>query len=193
MLLINCSTQVVEISTPETKITIENKQLEQSFPQKLYELFAQKKYSQVYLVNGPSSFTMLRIVCLALNSLQYIYNNELEFFSISKLDLYHKLSEKSILLQYGVVGIGQKKNVWLFDTKNSSHRQITMEEISSVEYHFNDIWPQYSWFLQVGLKDLYTLSVTCGMQVSEVALHDIFSSVAQRTLYPDYILPFNVN
>lgn len=52
---------------------------------------------------------------LALNLLKTLTGAQISFFSLSKLELYHVAYQKGFLPRYGVIYIGQKMNVWLWD------------------------------------------------------------------------------
>lgn len=69
----------------------------------------------IYVLNGPWSFTNLRVWSLILNTLLLLDEKILGLNSINKLDLYSIAVNKWYLPRYWYLFIGQRKNVWYYD------------------------------------------------------------------------------
>jgi len=61
----------------------------------------------------------LRVGTLALNLLKTLKENQLSFFTLSKLELYYKFYQKGWIGRYIAVYIGQRLNVWLWDLQEN--------------------------------------------------------------------------
>lgn len=83
------------------------------------------KSSKVFIINGPGSFTNLRISTLAFNMYNFLEKNALDFYSIDKLTLYKNLYKKKMIPQIGYIYIGQKKNRWRVNLHTMERTQIT--------------------------------------------------------------------
>lgn len=61
----------------------------------------------------------MRVGTLALNLLKTLKENQFSFFTLSKLELYHKFYQKGWIGRYIAVYIGQRLNVWLWDLQEN--------------------------------------------------------------------------
>ena len=65
-----------------------------------------------------------------MNIVNSLMNNQIDFYDISKVDLYVKAYERWILPKCGLVYIGQKRNIWLWDfEKNEKIGQFSFDEV----------------------------------------------------------------
>ena len=56
---------------------------------------------------------------MALNLLKTLKENQLSFFTLSKLELYQKFYQRRWISRYIAVYIGQRLNVWLWDLQEN--------------------------------------------------------------------------
>lgn len=56
---------------------------------------------------------------MALNLLKTLKEDQLSFFTFSKLELYHKFYQRGWIGRYIAVYIGQRLNVWLWDLQEN--------------------------------------------------------------------------
>lgn len=121
MLFLNISSDKIHAVVNGKETTIEHGDLEKTIAGFLYQ---QKEITQVFLINGPGSFTNLRIATLALNMYNFLHNGVAEFYSIDKLSLYKKLYQLNIVPRFGYIYIGQKKNRRKIDFESMQHEVV---------------------------------------------------------------------
>ena len=100
----------------------------------LVNLYRERWFENVVVLNWPGGFTNLRVGTLCLNLLNTLLENRLSFYDISKINLYKKAHEKWFLPKYWVIYIGQKRNVWLRDfEKNEKIWQYSFNDLEDLE------------------------------------------------------------
>ena len=100
----------------------------------LVNLYRERWFENVVVLNWPGGFTNLRVGTLCLNLLNTLLENKLSFYDISKIDLYKKAHEKWFLPKYWVIYIGQKRNVWLRNfEKNEKIWQYSFNELKDLD------------------------------------------------------------
>lgn len=112
----------------------------------------QKAYSftQAYILNWPGGFTNLRVGTLCLNLLNTLLDRQLDFFSVSKPELYQFAYDAGELPRFGVIYIGQKRNIRLRDFQ---------ERKKIWQMNFDELAPRISWNLHAPSSELF-LDVT---------------------------------
>ncbi len=131
MLYTNISADKIQFIVDGKETIIENGELEKTISHFLNSQITghSPQLQKVCIINGPGSFTNIRIVTLALNMYNFLHNNELDFYSIDKITLYKKLYQKNIVPRVCYMFIGQRKNWWRVDLEDGSHEQIRIEEV----------------------------------------------------------------
>ncbi len=111
----------------------------------LVNLHRERWFDNVVVLNWPGWFTNLRVGTLCLNILNTLLENQLNFYDISKIDLYKKAYEKWFLPKYWVIYIWQRRNIRLRDLeKNEKIWQYSfielkdLDEVKNVENVFID-------------------------------------------------------
>ena len=109
-------------------------ELEKNLPDFLYQhlpaLAGLDQGSRVAVINGPGSFTNLRIATLALNTFNMLHDFSLDFVSIGKIEhfMLEKREKKKDIRRYCVMYIGQKKNFWVVDLERFAQGSGTREK-----------------------------------------------------------------
>jgi hypothetical protein len=112
-----------------TTAHIARNDVDQELPATL-EASYQRGIRDYRIINGPGSFTNLRVGCLLLNLLQSTTDEELVFHTIAKTDLYHFLYTEKILPRYVVMFIGQRKNCRWYDTSEQSYELLPIAALA---------------------------------------------------------------
>jgi len=100
----------------------------------LIKLYREKWFDNVVVLNWPWGFTNLRVGTLCLNILNTLLENKLNFYDISKINLYKKAHEKWFIPKYWVIYIWQKRNIWLWDfEKNEKMWQYSFNELEDLQ------------------------------------------------------------
>lgn len=125
MLFGNISADKIQFVVDGKETLIENGDLEKSIAAFLYE---QKEITKVFVINGPGSFTNLRITTLALNMYNFLHEGKADYYTIDKLTLYQKLYHKKFLPRYSYIYIGQRKNRRKIDLETMEHETVQIAE-----------------------------------------------------------------
>ena len=143
-LFLNISSDNVVVSDWEVKDFLHRNDVEKILWPKLVQLIPKWNYENVLVLNWPWGFTNLRVWTLCLNILNTLYENQLNFFDISKIDLYKKLYDKWFLPKNWVIYIWQKRNIWLRDFEiNEKVWQYSfdkLDEIATVPIFFDEVY-----------------------------------------------------
>lgn len=200
MLFINISSDKIYVYYENNVEIIESRNLEQIFPKFLKNLYNKKFIDKIYVLNGPWSFTSLRISTLCLNVLNFLYNDKISFYSISKIDFYKKIFLKWYLPKNWIIFIGQKKNLWKYDFSKDEYELVSWEfktnEMSSdfpgidnSEY-FLDIF-SFDWNIENQLSFLSHNKII--FKWKEIMIDwDEFNLASVKSLQPNYIIWPNV-
>lgn len=127
-MLLNISSDRIIFKSAHEHIILPYWELEKEISTLLYQHIPTTT-EKLIVINGPWSFTNLRIATLALNTYNMLHNFPINFVSISKIERYQLLYSNSvtewqhnkIIARYCIMYIGQKKNFWIVDlahTKN---------------------------------------------------------------------------
>ena len=115
-------------------IIIPRDHVEELLWKELINFYREKWFDNVIVLNWPGWFTNLRVGTLCLNILNTLLENQLNFYDISKTDLYKKAYEKWFLPKYWVIYIWQKRNIRLRDFEgNEKIWQYSFNELKDLE------------------------------------------------------------
>ena len=134
-IFINISSDSVLTDTWDNyRISIPRDHVERLLWGELVNLYRERWFENVVVLNWPGGFTNLRVGTLCLNILNTLLKNQLNFFDISKIDLYKKAYEKCFLPKYWVIYIWQKRNIRLRDfEKDEKIWQYSFNELKDLE------------------------------------------------------------
>jgi len=134
-IFMNISSDNVIISDGgEINISLSRNSLENILWRELVKLHKEIWFQNVIVLNWPWWFTNLRVGTLCLDVLNTLLKNQINIFSISKIDLYQMAYKFWILPKYWVIYIWQKRNVRLRDfEKNEKIWQYSFDELKEDE------------------------------------------------------------
>lgn len=112
MIFLNISADQISIQGKDIDVLVPYDDLERALPQVLSDVYKKSPFDKARVLNWPGGFTLLRIGCLVLNTLQMTLGNNLQFYSCTKVELFKHLIKKWFLPAEWLIFIGQKKNVW---------------------------------------------------------------------------------
>jgi len=146
MLFINISSDKVHIADAQQEQFLDRNTLESTLGKALVERYKQSPFGEILLLNGPGGFTNLRVGTLTLNLLNKLLASEekssvpppLQIYSITKFDLYAQLFTAWFLPQHGLVYIGQRDNIRLYDAQEKTYEQIKRDAIPKQDSLFFD-------------------------------------------------------
>lgn len=128
-MLINSSSNILFIHLDQRTITIPRGWLEVELPNILYEL--RKEWLliwPIFSINGPGSFTNLRISCLCLNMLQDLTGSPFMLYTLDKISLYTYIYKKKIIWSLGLIYIGQQKNGRKLDSETHTLSKVSLHD-----------------------------------------------------------------
>jgi tRNA A37 threonylcarbamoyladenosine modification protein TsaB len=159
----------------------------------LVQQFQQQPFATIYVLNGPGSFTNLRLGCLVINTLQNLTSENITILSINKPEFRNTCYQHHAIPHRGVLYIGQKKNAWLFDTVTQSHEKKTLEELAQFPDMFREdanLWQtEHKATMHVTTTDCH---LTFDNQTTTIALTD-FPWTQVQTLTPHYLIQPNIS
>ena len=134
-IFMNISVDSVLIDTGDNyRISIPRDHVEELLWKELIQLYREKWFDNVVVLNGPWGFTNLRVGTLCLNILNTLLENQINFYDISKIDLYKRAYEKWFLPKCWVIYIWQKRNIRLRDfEKNEKIWQYSFNELKELD------------------------------------------------------------
>lgn len=137
MLFVNISSDYVHVLDDQNEEFLERNGIENRFWSILLEFTQNHPVETLVLLNGPGGFTNLRVGTLTINLLNTLLEHDTGTFipiaSITKIELYTYAYKQWRLPRYGILYIGQKHNVWLYDFEQQTYEQIQLDEI-----HYSD-------------------------------------------------------
>lgn len=129
MRVIDISSDMVRVFAEHTVETFARNWVETSLSPRLVSLYREHPTDQILVLNGPGGFTNLRVWSLALSLLNALTWAEINFYSITKIDLYMYLVDKGFLPSQWAIYLGQKHNVWRYDFTQSISTQLRLDSL----------------------------------------------------------------
>lgn len=205
-LFINISLENIILSSKDDHIVIARGDLEMNLPQALHDHFSKQDTSisefSVYVLNGPGSFTNLRIGCLCVNMLQEMMklkNKQIVLYNLDKQQLYKKLYDEQLIGRMGAMYIGQKKNFWVCDLAQDT---VELKMIEGGNFSDFFVWENF-WADSNAEPDQVNdhhidlgysqgkLQVTVGAKKTLVDMKELWFRQVEK-IVPNYILEPNI-
>ena len=132
----------MQASDAET-VYIPYQDLERNFPSLFFAYIADKNIDTLVVINGPGSFTQLRIACLTLRLyIQSFASPDLapRCIDIPKLDIYIYMMQQWLLPDTGLVFAGQRKKLFALYAGRDLDHDITDDEMLDQTWLETYIW-----------------------------------------------------
>lgn len=133
----------MQASGAET-VYIPYQDLERNFPRLFFSYIVDKNIETLVIINGPGSFTQLRIACLTLRL--YIQSFDMSdqtapiCIDIPKLSIYTHLIKQGMLPSKWLVFAGQRKKLFWFDPSRNLDVDISDDEMIARDDLDTYIW-----------------------------------------------------
>lgn len=124
-LLVHISSDTILLHDGSDVCRIPYIDLERRMPEQCLSFMNDKQIKQIYVVNWPWSFTILRIGTLCVNMIQDLSESQITVLSCSKFDIYASLIQQEVLPPLWCVFSGQRKKMWLseFDMETATRNK----------------------------------------------------------------------
>lgn len=168
---------------------------------KLAELNQEQALKTCLVINGPWGFTNLRVGTLALNLMKTLKEDQISFYTLSKLELYKIAFDLWFLPPYWLIYIGQKMNVWLWDFQNMALTKVVKKSnLSSLgsevwDFFLDEVYEEGYFELENQLSVTYNDSgALLSYQGNDLNLprEELFIHPVEK-LEPNYMIEPNVN
>jgi len=193
------SDQVIILNSEWKKVFVKFNDLERSLPRARVDFLEGKTIDTIYVLNGPGSFTLLRIVSICINLTQA--KIKAEIIDIPKFDLYHELMNQQLIPWIWVIFAGQRKKLfvlqqwdteqadllpfnsetWLPDPLSSEYRIQSLKDHPVLQMLDSSKMFEYSWMDD---ETLWIKFDTKRISFSLVDLEKLWTQV--ETLEPHY-------
>lgn len=144
-MIINLGAERIILTTPHQSIIIPFEQVEEHLTKQVIEYYQTHLPTRIYVVNGPGSFTNLRVGALVVNLLLEVTKGKIQVLTLGKMELYRYLYLQGFIPSYGYYYFGQRKNFWQIDWEQDSKHTISKNTISDTEDISSDA--VYDWFV----------------------------------------------
>jgi hypothetical protein len=162
--------------------------LERNFPTKIYKIFERfPDIQDIIVINGPGSFTTLRIGCLCLNIIQLWRKKNLRFHSITKKELFEHAYRQGFLPATGLMWIGQAKNAWELDLQHDSFEKIL------IEIWATHVWEEY-FFDESLWVEQNVVTISCNERIymsykdQQLDIYDLCFQKKSEFVSPEYLV-----
>lgn len=92
---------------------------------------------ELYVLNGPGSFTNTRIGCLAVNTLMMLHPT-ISIYQSNKLELYTQLYTTGTIPRYCILRIGQRRKFRCYDRSTTTYDEIFLDSINDLSSHLEE-------------------------------------------------------
>jgi len=141
------SSDRIKILGTKNDVVLERENIENNLWPVLVRLYKELNFKEVFVLNGPGSFTHLRIGALCVNILNSLAAGTIKVYEISKPDLFQYLYDKWIVKQKKMLMyIWQKKNIWEFDFVSKKYEIVSFESLDKAslnDYVLDDVTKEY--------------------------------------------------
>lgn len=196
MLFANISSDKIQFVLEGEETLIEHIDLEKSMAHFLNAKLKTQDSNKVVIINGPGSFTNLRISTLSLNMFNFLNNHSLDFYSIDKLSLYQKLYQKKLIPAVGYIYIGQKKNRWRVNFSTMEREQVQIHDTDTADGFVDHLFERSALvdhnpqFIELGREDESLVVNYLGTK-TEISLTELHI-VPTKNVEANYMMEANV-
>ncbi len=137
-MFINIATENIILCDRENSYTIPFRDVEQELTKVCISSYKKYLPDTIYVLNGPWSFTNLRVWCLVVNILLLLSQEECTVYTIDKLSLYRSAVRDWFLPRYWYIFMGQRKNVRYYDFEQDTYTVYSKSDLSTITQKFQN-------------------------------------------------------
>lgn len=191
-LTINCSSDRLQIWIGSDYHQLANRGLEMDFPPQLMQWMQEYPIDTICVINGPGSFTTLRVICLSINMYVSMNHNTrpVTLYHCTKTQLYHQLIPQSWSTRMAIY-IGQRNNMRLYDFTTDEYVIMPRSDLPDAVMldDVSDIYSDSSDRIQLWVEH-DQISATRHGQTHTILIQDVMQQV--DILHPHYLMQPNI-
>lgn len=200
MLFVNISSDYIHLLDDQEEEFLQRNGVENTCWPILLEFTQKHPVETLILLNGPGGFTNLRVGTLTINTLNTILEHDTGTFipiaSLTKIQLYTYAYHQGWLPRYGVLYIGQKHNVWLYDFEQETYEQIQLDEIHYsddifLDFVHDDYWTTTEHMISFSMNN-NTLYLHYRDESHEISISQLHIPLTM-TVQPQYLIDPTMN
>ncbi len=149
MIFCNISSDKVHIADTNEEIFLERNGIEKVLGPILVDWTKKSPFDQVFLLNGPGGFTNLRVWAVTWNLVAHLinlHNQNIQFFSCTKIDFYRYFVQKWVLPHIGYIYLWQKNVVWKYDFENNLYEIVNQPFVFSKDSFCDFVQDSVYWW-----------------------------------------------
>ncbi len=132
-MLLHLGTEYIVIMVGDQTLTMPFEQVEEHLTQTMIDLYRTHLPKDIYVINGPGSFTNLRVGALVVNMLAMLSHQAFVIWTTNKMDLYRYGYHQWLLPQWMYLWIGQRKNLRYYDRAQDEHTVVKKTDPDVIE------------------------------------------------------------
>ena len=137
-MFINIATENIILYDRENSYVIPFRDVEQELTKICINSYKTYLPDSIYVLNGPWSFTNLRVWSLVINILLLLAQEKCKVYTIDKLSLYKSVMTDSFLPRYGYIFMWQRKNIRYYDFEQNNYTVYSKSELSATTSNFQN-------------------------------------------------------
>ncbi|MCF7834982.1 hypothetical protein K9M48_02910 [Candidatus Gracilibacteria bacterium] len=157
-MFINISSDKVQIFDGKKDIFLDRNGIENIFGKTLVKINKKSPIKEIFLLNGPGGFTNLRVGTLCINLLNTLENQKIKIYDLDKFTLFKYLFSKGIIPNQGIVYIGQKKNIWIYDLNKNIYQKQELNNFNLDGKYFLDQVLDDDYYQGLDIKNMIYVS-----------------------------------
>jgi hypothetical protein len=137
-MFINIATENIILYDRENSYVIPFRDVEQELTRICINSYKTYLPGSIYVLNGPWSFTNLRVWSLVINILLLLSQEKCTVYTIDKLSLYRFAVIEWFLPPYGYIFMWQRKNIRYYDFEQDNYTVYSKSELSTITSNFQN-------------------------------------------------------
>lgn len=137
-MFINIATENIILYDRENSYIIPFRDVEQELTRICINSYKKYLPDSIYVLNGPWSFTNLRVWSLVINILLLLSQEKCKVYTIDKLSLYKSVMKEFFLPRYGYIFMWQRKNIRYYDFEQDNYTVYSKSELSTITQNFQN-------------------------------------------------------
>lgn len=163
-MFINLATEYIILSLGSDEIIIPYENVEEHLTREVIHLYRTSLPSTIFVLNGPGSFTNLRVGALVANMVRMLSKEACHLQTIDKLTLYRYAYLQWCLPQHIHLFIGQRKNLRYYDLEAETYEVHKKTDPDLIERTDPSSWSQWEYAVDRFMdKDFEFLAAHPGM------------------------------